>query len=103
MKMKRATMIFSAVALTFAMAGPVLAQMPMRPAAANADTSYFDEHPDLAGKLQKDPTLVDNQAFLNSHPGLHEYLKANPSVKKDFKSHPYRFMHRAEAYNKHHN
>jgi hypothetical protein len=52
-KMKRATMIFSAVALTFAMAGPVLAQMPMGPAAANADTSFFDSHPDITRKLQK--------------------------------------------------
>jgi hypothetical protein len=100
--MKRATMIFSAVALTFAMAGPVLAQEPMRPAAANADTSYFDQHPDMAQKLRKDPTLVDNQAFLDSHPGLHSYLRSNPAVKQDFKSHPYRFMHRAEAFNKHH-
>jgi hypothetical protein len=102
MKMKRATMIFSAMALTFAMAGPVFAQMPMRPAAANADTSYFDSHPDVAQKLRKDPSLIDNQQFVDSHPGLHEYLHNNPSVRHDFKSHPYRFMHRSEAYNKHH-
>jgi hypothetical protein len=101
--MKRATMIFSAVALTFAMAGPVFAQMPMRPAAANADTSYFDSHPDVARKLRKDPSLADNQQFVDSHPGLHEYLHNNPGVRHDLKSHPYRFMHRSEAYNKHHN
>ena len=77
--MKRATMIFSAVALTFAMAGPIFAEEPMRPAAANADTSFFDSHPDISKKLRKDPTLVDNQAFLDAHPDLHEYLKAIPA------------------------
>jgi hypothetical protein len=100
--MKRATMVFSAVALTFAMAGPVLAQMPMKPAAANADYSYFDSHPDVAKKLRKDPTLIDNQQFVDAHPGLHEYIKSHPNVKHDFKSHPYRFMHRSEEYKKHH-
>ena len=100
--MKRGMMIFSAAALTLAMAGPVMAQMPMRPAASNADRSYFDEHPDVAKRLRKDPTLVDNQQFVDSHPGLHEYLHNHPNVRHDFKSHPYRFMHREEAYHKHH-
>ena len=100
--MKRATTVFSAMALTFAMADPVFAQMPMRPAAANADTSYFDSHPDVARKLRKDPSLADNQQFVDSHPGLHEYLHNNPGVRHDLKSHPYRFMHRSEQYNKHH-
>ena len=78
--MKRATVIFSAAALTLAMAGPVFAQPYMRPAAANADTTYFDQHPDVARKLRKDPTLIDNQQFVDSHPGLHEYLRDHPGV-----------------------
>jgi len=100
--MKRGMMIFSAAALTFAVAGPVMAQTYMRPAAANADTRYFDEHPDVAKKLRNNPTLIDNQQFVDSHPGLHEYLHNHPGVRHDFKSHPYRFMHREEVYHKHH-
>ncbi len=100
--MKRATMIFSAAALTFAMAGPVFAQTYMRPAAAKADTTYFDSHPDMARKLAKDPTLIDNQQFVDAHPGLQDYLRAHPGVRHDFRSHPYRFMHREEVYHKHH-
>ena len=102
MKIKSGMMIFSAAALSLAIAGPVFAQMPMRPAAANADTSYFDAHPDVAHRLAKDPTLIDNQQFVDSHPGLHEYLHDHPNVRHDFKSHPYRFMHREEKYHKHH-
>ena len=102
--MKRGMMIFSAAALTLAMTGPVMAQMPMpiRPAAGNADVNYFDSHPDVAHQLAKDPTLIDNQQFVDSHPGLHEYLHDHPKVRKDFRRHPYRFMHREEVYNKHH-
>ena len=51
--MKRATMIFSAAALTLAMAGPVFAQTYMRPAAAKADTTYFDSHPDMRVSSRK--------------------------------------------------
>jgi len=100
MKMKRGMMIFSAAALTFALSGPAMAQM--RPDAANADYSYFDSHPDVAHRLAKDPSLIDNQQFVDSHPGLHEYLHDHPNVRHEFKSHPYRFMHRSEQYNKHH-
>jgi hypothetical protein len=101
MEMKRGMMIFSAAALTLAMAGPVKAQYA-HPYAANADTSYFDEHPDVARKLAKDPALIDNQQFVDSHPGLHEYLHDHPNVRHEFKSHPYKFMHREEVYHKHH-
>ena len=102
MKMKRGMMIFSAAALTFAMAGPVFAQPFMRPAAANADTSYLDEHPDVARKLRKDPALIDNQQFVDSHPSLHTYLHDHPNVRHEFKTHPYKFMHRSEMYNQNH-
>jgi len=100
--MKRGMTIFSAAALTLAMAGPVMAHMPMGSAAANADTGYFDSHPDVARKLKQDPALIDNQQFVDSHPGLHEYLHDHPGVRHDFKSHPNRFMHRERVYHRHH-
>ncbi len=101
--MKRGMVIFSAAALMFAMAGrPAFAQMPMGAAAGNADESYFDSHPDVAHRLAKNPSLIDNQQWVDAHPGLHEYLHDHPNVRHDFKSHPYRFMHRSEKWNKNH-
>ncbi len=94
--MKRGITILSAVALAFAIAGPVMAQGPMTGGAANADYAFFDSHPNLARALAKDPTLIDNQQFADSHPALHEYLKTHPYVRHEFKQHPYKFMHRAE-------
>jgi hypothetical protein len=95
--------ILSAAALALATAGPVMAQQPTHDAVANADYSFFDSHPDLARRLAKDPTLIDNQQFVDSHPGLHDYLKTHPNVRHEFKSHPYHFMHREDVYDAHHN
>ena len=100
--MKRGITILSAVALAFAMAGPVMAQGPLTRGAANADYAFFDSHPNVARALEKDPTLIDNQQFVDSHPALHEYLRTHPYVRKEFKEHPYNFMHRAEQIQKHH-
>ncbi len=101
--MKRGITILSAAALAFAMAGPVTAQGPMMGGgAANADYAFFDSHPNVARALEKDPALIDNQQFVDSHPALHEYLKTHPYVRKEFKEHPYNFMHRAEQIQKHH-
>ncbi|HKM99872.1 MAG TPA: hypothetical protein VJX23_05105 [Candidatus Binataceae bacterium] len=101
--MKRGMTILSAAALTFAMAGPVMAQGPMmHGAAGNADYAFFDSHPNVARALEKDPTLIDNQQWVDNHPALHEYLRTHPYVRHEFKSHPYNFMHRAEQIQEHH-
>jgi hypothetical protein len=102
MKMKRGMTILSAAALTFAMAGPVMAQAPVtHGAVTNADYAFFDSHPDLARELAKDPALIENRRWVDNHPALHEYLKTHPNVRREFKAHPYKFMHRAEGLQTH--
>ena len=100
--MKRGITILSAAALTFAMAGPVMAQPPVTwGAAANADYAFFDSHPNLAQELQRDPALIENQRFVDNHPALHAYLETHPEVRREFRAHPYKFMHRAEELQRH--
>ena len=95
--MKRGVAILSAAALAFAMAGPVMAQAPVTErGVANADYAFFDSHPNIARQLEKNPSLIENQQYVDNHPQLHEYLKTHPYVRREFKAHPYRFMHRAE-------
>ena len=48
------------------------------------------------GLSRENPSLIDNQQWVDQHPALHEYLKTHPYVRREFKSHPYNFMHRAE-------
>jgi hypothetical protein len=64
--------------------------------------NYFDHHPDVYQEMQKDPRLVDNQHYVDSHPGLHDYLEDHPHARQTFKNHPDAFMHAEEHYDQHH-
>jgi hypothetical protein len=63
---------------------------------------YMDSHPEVAQQLQKNPALVDNSKFIANHPGLHEYLQNHPTARRDWKSHPYRYMAAERHYDKQH-
>ena len=65
--------------------------------------NYFDHHPDVYHEMQQDPRLVDNQHYVDSHPGLHDYLEDHPHARQTFKNHPDAFMHAEEHYQQHHN
>jgi hypothetical protein len=68
---------------------------------ANTD-HYLDDHPEVAQQLAKNPSLVDNRQFVDSHPGLHDFLETHPVARTEWKSHPYHYMNREEHYQKTH-
>lgn len=88
----------SAIGLTLGTASTALAQ-PIPQGEINSFDGYLDSHPEVGRKLAKDPTLIDNQNWVDRHPGLHEYLHNHPNARHEFKSHPYRFMHREDKMN----
>jgi hypothetical protein len=59
---------------------------------ANFDT-FLDSHPEISEQLRKDPSLVDNRQFVESHAALQQYLADHPGAREAFKSHPEAFMH----------
>ena len=63
---------------------------------------YMDSHPEVSRQLEKDPALVDNRGYVDSHPGLHEYLHNHPIARRDWKSHPYRYMAAERHYDQKH-
>jgi hypothetical protein len=63
---------------------------------------YMDSHPEVAQQLQKNPALVDNSRYVTNHPGLHEYLENHPTARRDWRSHPYRYMAAERHYDKKH-
>ena len=91
-----ATILMAGVEI-FAIAGPVMAQQITHEAVVNTD-AYLDQHPQIAKRLAKDPTLIDNQQFVENHPGLQKYLHDHPNACHEFKSHPYKFMEREEKH-----
>ena len=62
---------------------------------ANTDR-YLDTHPEVARQLNADPRLIDNRQYVDAHPGLHEFIERHPDARRDWRSHPYRFLHRAD-------
>jgi hypothetical protein len=62
----------------------------------------MDSHPEVSRQLEKDPALVDNRGYVDSHPGLHEYLHNHPIARRDWKSHPYRYMAAERHYDQKH-
>ena len=63
---------------------------------------YMDSHPEVAQQLEKNPGLIDNRGYLDSHPGLHEYLENHPTARRDWRTHPYRYMAAERHYDQKH-
>jgi uncharacterized protein YlxP (DUF503 family) len=53
---------------------------------------FMDSHPEIAEQLHKDPSLIKNKEFVESHPALHEFLQTHPEVREEFRENPNRFM-----------
>jgi hypothetical protein len=64
--------------------------------------TFFDNHPELAKQLNRNPALVKNPQFVGSHPGLHEYLQNHPNARTEWRSHPYRYTRRERRYDQNH-
>jgi phage-related protein len=59
---------------------------------------FLDSHPETAEQLRKDPTLINNEAFVKSHPGLQQYLQEHPEVREQLSANPNAFMQRERRY-----
>ncbi len=53
---------------------------------------FLNTHPEIAEQLRKDPSLIDNKAWVASHPALQEYLQTHIQVADAFRAHPDAFM-----------
>ncbi|MGC1685165.1 MAG: hypothetical protein WA734_06055 [Candidatus Acidiferrales bacterium] len=59
---------------------------------------FLDSHPEVAERLRRDPSLVDNNDFLRSHPELQNYLQDHPAIRQELEQHPNEFMRREERF-----
>ncbi len=64
---------------------------------ANFD-QFLDSHRETAEQLRKDPSLVNNEQFVKSHPALQAYLQQHPEVREEVKENPNAFMHQEARY-----
>jgi len=66
---------------------------------ANMDR-FMDSHPEVAEQLRKDPSLVNNKAFVSNHPALQQFLADHPGVREEYKENPNAFMHQEERFDR---
>ncbi|MGA8765236.1 MAG: hemophore-related protein [Candidatus Sulfotelmatobacter sp.] len=66
---------------------------------ANMD-HFMDSHPEIAEQLRKDPSLVNNREFVESHPALQQFLAEHPGVREEYKENPNAFMHQEERFDR---
>jgi hypothetical protein len=59
---------------------------------------FLNDHPELAAQLQKDPSLMDNREFVDSHPALQKFMDGHPEIRADVNSNPNEFMRQEDRY-----
>ena len=61
---------------------------------------FLDSNPSIAQDLNKNPRLIRNPQYVDSHPELKSYLQSHPDVARRYEKHPVAFMHREHRYDK---
>jgi phage-related protein len=59
---------------------------------------FLDSHPELAEQLRKDPTLVNNEEFVENHRELQQYLQQHPEVREELQHNPNAVLHQEQRY-----
>jgi phage-related protein len=62
---------------------------------------FMEGHSNIAGELSKNPSLANNQEYLENHPALNDYLKAHPQVHEELSENPQTFLESAQQFNAH--
>jgi hypothetical protein len=61
---------------------------------------FLDKHPEIAEQIRKDPSLANNQKFLQTHPALQTFLQDQPDIRAQLKQHPEAFMRQEDAFDR---
>jgi hypothetical protein len=62
---------------------------------------FLDSHPEIAGQIHNNPSLVDNKEFVENHPALQEYLQQHPEVRQDLAQNPNAVMRQEQGFERH--
>ena len=53
---------------------------------------FLGTHSAIAAQVSKDPSLVNNKEFMQTHPELEEFMKAHPTVQAQLQQNPQAFL-----------
>src|SRR6266481_8641698 len=61
---------------------------------------FLDNHQEIAQQLRHDPSLVNDQNYVQSHPELQTFLQDHPGVREEIKENPNYFMRQENRYDR---
>lgn len=61
---------------------------------------FMDSHREIAEQLRRDPSLVDNKAYLSSHPDLQAFLQSHQGIDARITQNPNAFMNREDQFDR---
>ena len=59
---------------------------------------FLDANPGIAKEISKNPSLIDDQKYVNSHRSLAAFLRNHPKVREEMREHPQAFMEREKRF-----
>src|SRR5215472_5737956 len=59
---------------------------------------FLDSHEDIERQLEDNPSLINNQTFLQNHAALQDFLNDHPEIQEEFAENPQFFMLRTNRY-----
>ena len=62
---------------------------------------FLEGHREIAEQIRKDPSLVNNEEFVEHHQALQSYLQDHPGVREEFKTNPNAFMRQEDRFDRH--
>src|SRR6267154_731550 len=62
--------------------------------------NFLDAHPEVAEQLRKDPSLVNNQEFVERHGDLQQFLQQHPEVREELSQNPNGFMRQEQRFDR---
>ena len=63
--------------------------------------SFADKHREIAEQIRKNPSLVNNEEFLENHPALQAYMQEHPGMRQEIQENPNNFMHQENRFDHH--
>lgn len=61
---------------------------------------FLDKHREVAEQVRKDPSLLENQQFLKTHPALQAYLQDHQGVREEVQENPSAFMRQENRFDR---
>src|SRR5260370_37538809 len=65
--------------------------------------SFLDSHPEVAEQVRQNPSLVNNEDFVEAHPALQQYLQQPPEIREQISQNPNGVMRQEQRFDRREN